>query len=436
MQLHAEEQIMTKFIWTKAEPRRYPLMEYVCLLLDEAAGKVIRNKGSAGIDGVTVERLPDLLKQHGENIRQKLRNGTYIPAPVKRVDIPKPNGGTRMLGIPTVLDRTIQQAIVMVIEDAFEPQFSEHSYGFRKSRNAQQAVQAAQQYVKDGHTWVVETDLSKFFDRVNHDILMSRIAKVIDDKPMLKLIRRYLNTGIMENGVVIPREEGVPQGSPLSPLLSNIMLTELDWELERRGLKFCRYADDCNVYVKSEKAAERVLASLTRYVEEVLKLRVNRDKSGTFRPCDSVFLGYSFSRGNYSRIVVAEKPFKRLKNKLRHIFRTARGTSLKTTIQRLTPILRGWRQYFKLDERKRVFEESDAHIRRHLRKLIWIAWKNPKTRERNLLKRGLPPFNAWKSSVNGRGKWWNAGAPHMNIAFPRRVFARLGLYSLASMAIC
>lgn len=427
---------MTKFIWTKAEPRRYPLMEYVCLLLDEAAGKVIRNKGSAGIDGVTVERLPDLLKQHGENIRQKLRNGTYIPAPVKRVDIPKPNGGTRMLGIPTVLDRTIQQAIVMVIEDAFEPQFSEHSYGFRKSRNAQQAVQAAQQYVKDGHTWVVETDLSKFFDRVNHDILMSRIAKVIDDKPMLKLIRRYLNTGIMENGVVIPREEGVPQGSPLSPLLSNIMLTELDWELERRGLKFCRYADDCNVYVKSEKAAERVLASLTRYVEEVLKLRVNRDKSGTFRPCDSVFLGYSFSRGNYSRIVVAEKPFKRLKNKLRHIFRTARGTSLKTTIQRLTPILRGWRQYFKLDERKRVFEELDAHIRRHLRKLIWIAWKNPKTRERNLLKRGLPPFNAWKSSVNGRGKWWNAGAPHMIIAFPRRVFARLGLYSLASMAIC
>lgn len=427
---------MTKFIWTKAEPRRYPLMEYVCLLLDEAAGKVIRNKGSAGIDGVTVERLPDLLKQHGENIRQKLRNGTYIPAPVKRVDIPKPNGGTRMLGIPTVLDRTIQQAIVMVIEDAFEPQFSEHSYGFRKSRNAQQAVQAAQQYVKDGHTWVVETDLSKFFDRVNHDILMSRIAKVIDDKPMLKLIRRYLNTGIMENGVVIPREEGVPQGSPLSPLLSNIMLTELDWELERRGLKFCRYADDCNVYVKSEKAAERVLASLTRYVEEVLKLRVNRDKSGTFRPCDSVFLGYSFSRGNYSRIVVAEKPFKRLKNKLRHIFRTARGTSLKTTIQRLTPILRGWRQYFKLDERKRVFEELDAHIRRHLRKLIWIAWKNPKTREWNLLKRGLPPFNAWKSSVNGRGKWWNAGAPHMNIAFPRHVFARLGLYSLASMAIC
>ena len=427
---------MTKYIWTKAEPRRYPLMEYVCLVLDEAAGKVIRNKGSAGIDGVTVERLPDLLKQHGENIRQKLRNGTYIPASVKRVDIPKPNGGTRMLGIPTVLDRTIQQAIVMVIEDAFEPQFSEHSYGFRKSRNAQQAVQAAQQYVKDGHTWVVETDLSKFFDRVNHDILMSRIAKVIDDKPMLKLIRRYLNTGIMENGVVIPREEGVPQGSPLSPLLSNIMLTELDWELERRGLKFCRYADDCNVYVKSEKAAERVLTSLTRYVEEVLKLRVNRDKSGTFRPCDSVFLGYSFSRGNYSRIVVAEKSLKRLKNKLRHIFRTARGTSLKTTIQRLTPILRGWRQYFKLDERKGVFEDLDAHIRRHLRKLIWIAWKNPKTRERNLLKRGLAPFNAWKSSVNGRGKWWNAGAPHMNIAFPRRVFARLGLYSLASMAIC
>ncbi|WP_282197590.1 group II intron reverse transcriptase/maturase [Turicimonas muris] len=303
---------MAKSQWTKAEPKGLPLIEIVCLVLEEAAQKVIRNKGAAGVDGITFEDLPRFLEKHGEKIKQKLRNGTYIPAPVKRVDIPKPNGGTRMLGIPTLLDRTIQQAIVMTIGGDFEEQFSNKSYGFREGRNCQQAVLKAQEYVESGKCWVVEMDLSKFFDRVNHDILMDRVSRVITDKPLLKLIRRYLNAGIMEDGLVSPRTQGVPQGSPLSPLLSNVMLTELDWEIESRGLSHVRYADDCNIYVKSEKAAQRVLNSITQYVEGELKLRVNRDKSGTFRPKDSTFLGYTFSKADSKRIVVAEKSVKRL----------------------------------------------------------------------------------------------------------------------------
>ena len=422
--------------WTKAKPREHALIEYISLELGEAAEQVMRNKGSAGIDGMTVSELPELLRAQWGNIRRKLREGTYIPAPVRRVDIPKPTGGTRMLGIPTVLDRTIQQAIAMVLTTEFEPFFSEYSYGFRCGRSAHDAVKQAQEYVRQGYRWVVEIDLSKFFDRVNHDILMSRIAKVIDCKATLKLIRRYLKAGIMEDGLAKARTEGVPQGSPLSPLLSNIMLTELDWELERRGLHFARYADDCNIYVRSEAAAERVLGSVTRFIEEKLKLRVNRDKSGTFRPCDSVFLGYSFSKSDHTRLIVAANRIKRLKLKMREIFFHARGSSLRQTIVKMTQVLRGWRNYFKLDTRKGVFEELDSLFRRHLRKLIWIAWKKPKKRERELARRGLDPFTAWKSSVNGRGAWWNAGAAHMAIAFPNRVFARMGLYSLKSMAIC
>lgn len=396
---------MAKSHWTKAEPRGCPLIDLVCFYLDDAAQKVIKNKGVPGIDGITYEQLPNLLRVHGEKIRQKLKNGTYIPAPVRRVDIPKPNGGTRMLEIPTLLDRTIQQAIVMTIGDAFEVQFSDKSYGFREGRNCQQAVQRAQGYIKDGNRWVVEMDLSKFFDRVNHDILMDRVSRVIDDKAILKLIRRYLNAGIMEDGLVSPRLEGVPQGSPLSPLLSNIVLTDLDRELE------------------------------ARYVEETLKLRVNRDKSGTFRPKDSVFLGYTFSKADCTCIIVAQKSVKRLWTKLHKIFNTARGTSLGWTIKTITPILRGWRNYYRLDDRKKYWEEMDERIRHHLRKLIWIAWKKPRTRERNLVKLGIDPERAWKSSVNGRGAWWNSGQSHMNQAIKNDRFVRLGLYSLRFMEI-
>ena len=398
---------MAKSHWTKAEPRGCPLIDLVCFYLDDAAQKVIKNKGAPGIDGITYEQLPNLLRVHEEKI--------YTPAPVRRVDIPKPNGGTRMLGIPTLLDRTIQQAIVMTIGDAFEDQFSDKSYGFREGRNCRQAVQRAQKYIEDGNRWVVEM--------------------VIDDKAILKLIRRYLNAGIMEDGLVSPRLEGVPQGSPLSPLLSNIMLTDLDRELETRGLNHVRYADDCNIYVKSEKAAQRVLTNITKYVEETLKLRVNRDKSGTFRPRDSVFLGYTFSKADCTRIVVAQKSVKRLWTKLHKIFNTARGTSLGWTIKAITPILRGWRNYYRLDDRKQYWEEMDQRIRHHLRKLIWIAWKKPITRERNLVKLGIDPERAWKSSVNGRGAWWNSGQSHMNQAIKNDRFVRLGLYSLRFMEI-
>ena len=313
---------MTSRQWTKADPKWCRIETVVHgVTIGEAIQKVIANRGSAGVDRVTVQELEDYWKQHGETIRQKIIKRTYIPLPVRRVDIPKPNGGTRMLGIPTVIDRVIQQALVIVLNPMFDPQFSEFSYGFREGRSAQMAVQKAQEYIKEGCRWVVEIDLSKFFDRVNHDILMSRVAKVVEDKAILKLIHRSLNAGIMENGLVKPRSEGVPQGGPLSPLLSNIMLTELDRELEKRGHKFCRYADDCYIYVKSEEAAKRVLESVTKYLEGELKLRVKRDKSGTFRPYESVFLGYTFHRHTTSRPIVAPKSVKRLKEKLKDIYR-------------------------------------------------------------------------------------------------------------------
>ena len=422
--------------WTKADPRWCNIDTVVNpIIIDETLSKVIANRGSGGVDHISTSELRDYWLKYGETIRQKIVQGTYIPLPVKRVDIPKPNGDKRMLGIPSVIDRVIQQALVNVLEPVFDPQFSEFSYGFRKGRNAHQAVLQAQSYVKNGNKWVVELDLSKFFDRVNHDILMNRVARVVEDKKILKLIRRYLNAGIMEDGIVKPRSEGVPQGGPLSPLLSNIILTELDRELEKRGHKFCRYADDCNIYVKSEEAAKRVLESVTNYLEGALKLRVNRDKSGTFRPYESVFLGYSFHRRERARIIVAEKSVKRLKKKLKTIYRQSRGTSLSTAIRRLTQILRGWRNYFKLDTRKGYFEKLDINIRTHLRVLIWRAWKKPRTRERELRKRGLDALNARKSANNGRGPWHNARALHMRITFPNALFTRLGLYNLSSMGI-
>ncbi len=423
---------MATLHWTKAQPRAYPLIQYVCLNIEEAARKVISNKGSAGIDGTTVDELWPFLEKYGSSINQKLENGTYIPSPVRRKDIPKPNGKKRMLGIPTVLDRTIQQALVMTLQEIFEPQFSENSFGFRPYRSAHDAVKQARQYVADGFRWVVELDLESFFDRVNHDKLMGILAKVIDDKVVLKLIRRYLNAGIMEDGLVKPRTEGVPQGGPLSPLLSNIMLTELDRELEKRGLRFCRYADDCNIYVRSRTAAERVLRHVTRFIEEELKLRVNRDKSGTFRPCDSVYLGYTFSKSSYSRVVAAKKSVQRLKDKLRKIFFRARGTSLKATVERLTPVLRGWRNYYRLDDRKTFYQALDEWIRHHLRALIWIAWKRPKTRYKNLVKRLHDEERARVSAGNGRGAWWNAHAKHMHDAYPNATFSRMGLFELAS----
>ena len=394
--------------------------------------QVERNSGAAGVDHMTVEQLRSYLREHWLRIKEELLTGSYQPQPVLKVEIPKPGGkGMRMLGIPTVVDRLIQQALHQVLSPLFEPHFSESSYGFRPQRSAHQAVLKARQYVREKRRWVADIDLEKFFDRVNHDILMSRLARRIKDKRVLGLIRKYLQAGMMSNGLTTARREGTPQGGPLSPLLSNILLDELDKELERRGHKFCRYADDCNVYVRSRSAGERVLKSLTTFLERRLRLKVNAEKSAVARPWERKFLGYSFTSQHESRLKVAPGSVQRLKEKLREIFRRGRGCNLNRLIEEeLTPLLRGWLNYFRLAEVKGIFEELDSWIRRKLRGLIWRKWKRSFTRAKGLMQRGLAKAQALKSATNGRGPWWNAGAAHMNAAFPKSYFDRCGLLSL------
>lgn len=397
-----------------------------------ALKQVERNSGAAGVDNMTVAQLRGYLREHWQRIKEELLAGSYQPQPVLKVEIPKPGGkGMRMLGIPTVLDRLLQQALHQVISPLFEANFSESSYGFRPQRSAHQAVLKARQYVREGRRWVVDIDLEKFFDRVNHDILMSRIARRIKDKRVLRLIRKYLQAGMMSNGLTTARREGTPQGGPLSPLLSNILLDELDKELERRGHPFCRYADDCNIYVQSRSAGERVLKSLTSFLERRLRLKVNVEKSAVARPWERKFLGYSFTRHREARLKVAPESVQRLKEKLRAIFRRGRGRNLSKLIEEeLTPLLRGWLNYFRLAEVKGIFDELDSWIRRKLRNLIWRRWKRPFTRALKLMQRGLAKPQAIKSAANGRGPWWNAGAAHMHAAFPKSYFDRCGLLSL------
>src|ERR1041385_7330260 len=397
-----------------------------------ALQRVVSNRGAAGVDGMTVEQLKPYLKEEWKRIKEELVRDKYRPKPVLKVEIPKADGkGVRKLGIPTVVDRLIQQAIHQVLRAIFEPGFSESSYGFRPGRSAHDAVRQARAHVSEGRRWVVDIDLEKFFDRVNHDVLMSRLARRVKDKRILRLIRRYLQAGMMEGGLVSQRREGTPQGGPLSPLLSNILLDELDKELERRGHKFCRYADDCNVYVQSRSAGERVLKSLTKFLERRLRLKVNAEKSAVARPWERKFLGYSFTRHREARLKVARESVQRLKGKLRDIFRRGRGSNLSRLIEeQLTPLLRGWLNYFRLAEVKGIFEELDSWIRRKLRSLIWRKWKRPFTRAKNLRQRGLEKERALKSAMNGRGPWWNAGAAHMHAAFPKSYFDRCGLLSL------
>lgn len=400
--------------------------------MTKALHRVERNKGSAGIDNMEAEELRSYLKEQWPGIKETLLAGRYKPNPVRRVEIPKPEGrGKRMLGIPTVLDRLIQQALHQVLSPIFEPVFSESSYGFRPERSAQMAVKQAQEYVSQGRRWVVDVDLEKFFDRVNHDMLMARVARKVKDKRVLLLIRKYLQAGIMVGGLTTVRREGTPQGGPLSPLLSNVLLDDLDKELERRGHKFCRYADDCNIYVRTEKAGMRVLESITRYLERKLKLKVNRDKSKVTRPWRSKYLGYSMTVHKKPKLKAAVESIKRLKKKLKIEFRKGRGQNLKRFIEaELNLTLRGWINYFQLSEVKEVFEELDGWIRRRLRCIIWRQWKRPKTRYKKLRARGLTEEQARKSAGNGRGAWWNSGAPHMNEAFPKRYFDSLGLVPL------
>ncbi|MBC7685508.1 MAG: group II intron reverse transcriptase/maturase [Bdellovibrionales bacterium] len=392
--------------------------------------RVMRNKGAAGVDGLTVFDFKQWLQQHWPSVKAALLAGDYMPAAIRKVEIPKPQGGVRTLGIPTVLDRLIQQALLQVLQPEFEPGFSEHSYGFRPGRNAWQAVQRAQGYIKEGRRWVVDLDLEKFFDRVNHDILMSRLARKVKDGRVLKLIRRYLEAGMMADGIVSARTEGTPQGGPLSPLLSNILLTDLDRELERRGHRFCRYADDCNIYVGSEVAGQHAMASITDFLERNLRLRVNREKSAVARPWARKFLGYSFTWHKMARLKIAKSSIKRLKDKVRDIVVGNATRKLDAAIAELNPVLRGWTSYFRLTEVKGVLEDLDRWIRRKLRCLLWRQWKYPATRNKRLQARGLDEARAWKSASNGRGPWWNAGASHMNAAYPKRVFDLMGLVSV------
>ncbi|MBE0618088.1 MAG: group II intron reverse transcriptase/maturase [Proteobacteria bacterium] len=415
--------------WTEVEMR---LMENVVSRSNMMAAyeRVVSNKGAPGIDGMQVGELKAHLVKEWPRIKEELLDGAYQPQPVRKVEIPKPGGGMRTLGIPTVLDRLIQQALHQELMRLFDPDFSEGSYGFRPGRSAHQAVQAARIHVTEGRRWVVDIDLEKFFDRVGHDILMSRVARKVKDRRVLRLIRRYLSAGVLEGGIVSPRVEGTPQGGPLSPLLSNVLLDELDKELERRGHRFVRYADDCNIYMQSRRSAERVMGSLIRFLEQRLKLKVNRAKSAVGRPWERTFLGYSMTFHKKPRLKVAESSVKRLKANLRQVFRRGRGRSLKRVIEESAPKIRGWIAYFRLAEVKGIFEDLDGWVRRKLRCILWRQWKRSFTRARNLMRRGLSERRAWKSAQNGRGPWWNSGASHMNDAFRKSFFDNLGLVSL------
>ena len=399
--------------------------------LKRAYARVMRNQGAAGIDAMPVAGLKAHLKVHWPHIKAELLGGRYQPEAVRQVSIPKPSGqGERILGIPTVTDRLIQQALHQVLSRIFDLDFSEFSYGYRPGRRARQAVQQARHYVSDGRRWVVDLDLEQFFDRVNHDIVMSRVARKVEDRRVLGLIRRYLQAGLFEGGMTTARTQGTPQGGPLSPLLSNILLDELDRELEARGHAFCRYADDVQIYVHTERSGERVLASATRFLERRLKLKVNTAKSVVARPWQRCFLGYTMTWHKRPRLKVPATGVQRLRANLKAVFRRGRGRSLRTVIAELAPILRGWVNYFRDIEVRNVLEALDGWLRRKLRGLLWRRWKRYRTRARYLMQRGLTEDRAWTSATNGRGPWWNAGASHMNQAYPKAFFDQLGLVSL------
>src|SRR5262244_139832 len=406
------------------------LMEEVCELENgkQALQRVKANKGSPGVDGMTVEELPEYLKQHGLTIGEQLRNGTYQPQPVRRVEIEKPEGGgMRKLGIPTVVDRFIQQAVLQVLQKRWDPTFSEHSHGFRPGRSAKQAVHEAQQYIAEGYRWVVDLDLEKFFDRVHHDRLMAAIAERVADKRMLKLIRAFLKAGVMEDGLVSPMDEGTPQGGPLSPLLSNLVLDELDRELERRGHHFVRYADDCNIYVDSERAGQRVMESVTHFLTHRLKLKVNQAKSAVARPGQRKFLGFSFTNEREPRRRIAPKAIVRFEERIREQTRRTRGVSLTRMVKEITTYPRGWLGYFGDCQTPSVLQGLEQWLRRRLRSVVWKQWKRGRTRFCELRKRGIGQALAAQTAGSPHGPWRLANSPALAIALPNAYFAALGL---------
>jgi len=396
-----------------------------------ALARVEANKGSHGVDGMSVKELRRHIVQNWQVIRESIRNGTYAPSPVRRVEIPKPNGGTRLLGIPTVTDRLIQQAITQVLTPVFDPTFSEHSYGFRPQRRGHDAVRKARSFMQEGHRIVIDMDLEKFFDRIHHDRLMAKLAERVTDKTVLKLIRTYLQVGVMEGGLVQASTEGAPQGGPLSPLLSNIVLDELDKELEKRDLRFVRYADDCNIYVRTWKAGHRVMKSISAFIEEKLKLRVNREKSAVDRPWKRKFLGFTFSWDKKNpRIKIAKPSLERVKAKIKTITSRSKAIPIEMRIKELNQYLTGWGGYYALMDTKSVLQELDEWIRRRLRMCVWKQWKQPKTKVRKLLSMGVPKQKAYEWG-NSRKKYWRvASSPILHRSLGNQYWSSLGLRSL------
>ena len=411
------------------------LMEEICKPenMRRALMCVQENEGAPGIDGMTVRELPRYLKKHWPKHREELLSGTYKPKPARRKEIPKPDGGKRDLSIPCVLDRMIQQAMLQVLQERWDPTFSEHSYGFRPGRSQHQAVARAQEYIAEGNRVVVDLDLEKFFDRVNHDILMGRVAKREKDKRLLKLIRAFLNAGVvMEDGVVIPTEEGTPQGGPLSPLLSNLMLDDLDRELERRGHCFVRYADDCNVYVRTERAGQRVMKGISEFITKKLKLKVNGEKSAVAAPWTRKFLGFSFTSGKEPKRRIAPKAKKRFKERVREITQRNRGVSMRQRVIELAQYLVGWIAYFGFCETPSVLKELDSWIRRHLRCAQWKHWKTCKARYKALRRLGITdPVDLRKLACCSRGPWPISHYSILTRALPNAYFDSLGLPRLA-----
>ena len=400
----------------------------------KAMYRVIRNKGSHGIDGMKTDELREHVKRTWTTVKSKLLEGKYNPSPVRRIEIPKPDGGIRLLGIPTVQDRMIQQAIAQVLSEIYEPTFSESSFGFRPNRGAKNAIKQSETYINQGYRWVVDMDLEKFFDKVNHDILMGKLEKKIKDRRLLKLIRKYLESGVLVNGIKVSSEEGTPQGGPLSPLLANIMLDGIDKELEKRGHKFCRYADDCNIYVKSKKAGIRVMDSVTKLIENNLKLKVNKNKSAVDLVTNRKFLGFSFyyRKGKF-KIRIHDKSIKRFRDKIRDITNRNRGISIDERILRLNDSIRGWINYFGIADAKRKLKLLDSWIRRRLRACLWKQWKKTKTKYKNLIKLGISKSQAYQFANTRKGYWRISKSPILDIALNNGYFKSIGLMSLSNI---